>query len=132
VLAVKAPGYGDRKKEMLQDIAITLGATVVSEEVGLKLVSDVCVAAVAGRVAICGPAANTVPAKKNAYAASNPLKKNAARYVIDLLCFIASILSYYNKLSRYHLTYIDIDGLAKGLLQCYTRCGFVLNDCVYP
>lgn len=39
VLAVKAPGYGDRKKEMLQDIAITLGATVVSEEVGLKLES---------------------------------------------------------------------------------------------
>ncbi|MCL9972376.1 MAG: chaperonin GroEL [Candidatus Pacebacteria bacterium] len=37
VLAVKAPGYGDRKKEMLQDIAIMTGATVVSEEVGLKL-----------------------------------------------------------------------------------------------
>lgn len=37
VLAIKAPGYGDKKKDMLQDIAITLGATVVSEEVGLKL-----------------------------------------------------------------------------------------------
>ena len=37
VLAVKAPGYGDRKKEMLQDIAIMTGGTVVSEEVGLKL-----------------------------------------------------------------------------------------------
>jgi chaperonin GroEL len=37
VLAVKAPGYGDRKKEMLQDIATTVGATVVTEEVGLKL-----------------------------------------------------------------------------------------------
>lgn len=37
VLAVKAPGYGDRKKEMLQDIAITTGGTVISEEVGLKL-----------------------------------------------------------------------------------------------
>jgi chaperonin GroEL len=37
VLAVKAPGYGDRKKEQLQDIAVTVGATVVSEEVGLKL-----------------------------------------------------------------------------------------------
>lgn len=37
VLAVKAPGYGDRKKEMLQDIAITIGATVVSEEIGLKI-----------------------------------------------------------------------------------------------
>jgi len=37
VLAVKAPGYGDRKKEMLQDIAITTGGTLISEEVGLKL-----------------------------------------------------------------------------------------------
>ncbi|MEK7063744.1 MAG: chaperonin GroEL [Patescibacteria group bacterium] len=37
VLAVKAPGYGDRKKEMLQDIAIMTGGTVITEEVGLKL-----------------------------------------------------------------------------------------------
>ncbi|MCK5592393.1 MAG: chaperonin GroEL, partial [Candidatus Pacebacteria bacterium] len=37
VLAVKAPGYGDRKKEMLEDIAITCGGTVISEDVGLKL-----------------------------------------------------------------------------------------------
>jgi len=37
VLAVKAPGYGDRKKDLLQDIAITVGAKVISEEVGLKL-----------------------------------------------------------------------------------------------
>ena len=36
-LAVKAPGYGDRKKEMLEDIAIVTGAKVISEEVGLKL-----------------------------------------------------------------------------------------------
>ncbi len=36
VLAVKAPGYGDRKKEQLQDIATTIGATVISDEVGLK------------------------------------------------------------------------------------------------
>jgi len=36
-LAIKAPGYGDRKKEMLQDIAILTGGKVVSEEVGLKL-----------------------------------------------------------------------------------------------
>ncbi len=36
VLAIKSPGYGDRKKELLQDIAITIGATVISEEVGIK------------------------------------------------------------------------------------------------
>ncbi|KKS44279.1 MAG: 60 kDa chaperonin [candidate division CPR1 bacterium GW2011_GWA2_42_17] len=35
VLAVKAPGYGDRKKEMLEDIAVTVGAKVISEEVGI-------------------------------------------------------------------------------------------------
>jgi chaperonin GroEL len=37
VLAVKAPGYGDRKKEILADIAITTGGQVISEDVGLKL-----------------------------------------------------------------------------------------------
>ena len=36
-VAVKAPGFGDRRKAMLQDIAILTGATVISEEVGLKL-----------------------------------------------------------------------------------------------
>ena len=35
--AVKAPGFGERRKAMLQDIAILTGATVISEEVGLKL-----------------------------------------------------------------------------------------------
>ncbi len=37
VLGVKAPGYGDRKKDMLHDIAATIGAQVVSDELGLKL-----------------------------------------------------------------------------------------------
>ncbi|MCD6102138.1 MAG: chaperonin GroEL, partial [Candidatus Cloacimonetes bacterium] len=37
VCAVKAPGFGDRRKEMLRDIAILTGGTVISEEVGLKL-----------------------------------------------------------------------------------------------
>lgn len=37
VVAVKAPGFGDRRKAMLQDIAIVTGATVISEEVGMKL-----------------------------------------------------------------------------------------------
>ena len=36
-LAIKAPGFGDRRKEMLQDIAILTGGTVISEEVGRKL-----------------------------------------------------------------------------------------------
>ncbi len=38
-LAVKAPGFGDRRKEMLQDIAVLTGGQMISEEVGLKLES---------------------------------------------------------------------------------------------
>ena len=38
-VCVKAPGFGDRRKEMLQDIAILTGGTVISEEVGLELKS---------------------------------------------------------------------------------------------
>ena len=38
-LAIKSPGYGDRKKEMLEDIAVMTGGKVVSEDVGLKLES---------------------------------------------------------------------------------------------
>ena len=37
VVAVKAPGYGDRRKDMLKDIAILTGGTVISEELGLEL-----------------------------------------------------------------------------------------------
>ena len=36
-LAIKAPGFGDRKKEMLEDIAVLTGGQVISEELGLKL-----------------------------------------------------------------------------------------------
>ena len=39
VLGVKAPGYGDRKKDILQDIAVVTGGKVISEEVGVKMES---------------------------------------------------------------------------------------------
>ncbi len=39
VVAVKAPGFGDRRKEMLQDLAVLTGGTVISDETGLKLES---------------------------------------------------------------------------------------------
>jgi chaperonin GroEL len=39
VLAIKAPGFGDRRKEMLEDIAVLTGATVISEDTGRKLES---------------------------------------------------------------------------------------------
>src|SRR5438445_13823301 len=41
VCAVKAPGFGDRRKEMLTDIAILTGGKVISEELGLKLENTV-------------------------------------------------------------------------------------------
>ncbi|HMP67208.1 MAG TPA: chaperonin GroEL [Candidatus Paceibacterota bacterium] len=51
VLAVKAPGYGDRKKELLQDIAVTVGATVVSADVGMTFENvDVSVLGKASKV----------------------------------------------------------------------------------
>lgn len=37
VLAIKAPGYGDRKKEILADIAVTVGGQVITEDMGIKL-----------------------------------------------------------------------------------------------
>ena len=39
ICAVKAPGFGDRRKEMLEDIAILTGGTVISEEKGMQLVN---------------------------------------------------------------------------------------------
>ncbi len=51
VLAVKAPGFGDRKKDQLQDIASTVGATVISEDVGLTFENaDVSMLGKANRV----------------------------------------------------------------------------------
>lgn len=51
VLAIKAPGYGDRKKDMLKDIAITVGAEVISDEVGLTFENaELTVLGKAGRV----------------------------------------------------------------------------------
>lgn len=50
ILAVKAPGYGDRKKEILQDIAVTVGAKVISDELGITLEkADLSVLGKAGR-----------------------------------------------------------------------------------
>jgi chaperonin GroEL len=41
IVAIKAPGFGDRKKDLLQDIAVLTGATVISEELGRKLDENV-------------------------------------------------------------------------------------------
>ncbi len=56
-LAIKAPGFGDRKKEMLTDLAILTGAKVVSEEIGLKLAN--------ASVDMLGSARKVVSTKEN-------------------------------------------------------------------
>jgi len=57
VLAIKAPGFGDRKKEMLSDIAVLTNGKVISEEVGLKLENT--------EVEMLGQARKVVATKEN-------------------------------------------------------------------
>ena len=53
IVAVKAPGFGDRRKAMLEDIAVLTGATVVSEEMGMKLeTTDLSALGTASKVVI--------------------------------------------------------------------------------
>jgi chaperonin GroEL len=69
VLAVKAPGFGDRKKEMLQDIAVTVGAQVISEDLGIKLES--------ATVEMLGKAAKVVASKDSTIIVGGKGKKSA-------------------------------------------------------
>lgn len=59
-LAIKAPGFGDRKKEMLDDIAVLTGAQVISEEVGLKLEETTVEMLGEARKVIAGKDATTI------------------------------------------------------------------------
>lgn len=68
VLAVKAPGYGDRKKELLADIAAVVGAKVISEETGRKLE--------AATVADLGRANRVVSTKENTVIVGGKGKKS--------------------------------------------------------
>ncbi|MCR4736154.1 MAG: chaperonin GroEL [Treponema sp.] len=86
--AVKAPGFGDRRKDMLQDIAILTGATVVSEEVGLKLES--CGTEVLGQAksikidkdntTIVGGAGNAKDIKARVEEIKNAIEKSTSSY----------------------------------------------------
>ncbi len=69
VLAVKAPGFGDRKKEMLEDIAAVTGAEFVSEEIGKKLAST--------ELASLGQAHRVVSNKDNTTIVGGKGEKNA-------------------------------------------------------
>ena len=88
VCAVKAPGFGDRRKDMLQDIAILTGATVVSEEVGLKL--ETCDIDVLGKAksikidkdntTIVGGAGNAKEIKERVTEIKNAIEKSTSSY----------------------------------------------------
>ncbi|MBC6712881.1 chaperonin GroEL [Treponema sp. Marseille-Q3903] len=88
VCAVKAPGFGDRRKDMLQDIAILTGGTVVSEEVGLKL--ETCGTEVLGQAktikidkdntTIVGGAGNSKDIKARVEEIKNAIEKSTSSY----------------------------------------------------
>jgi chaperonin GroEL len=68
VLAIKAPGYGDKKKDILQDIAVTVGATVISEEVGIKFEN--------AEIAMLGKARKVISTKDNTIVVGGKGKKS--------------------------------------------------------
>ena len=86
--AVKAPGFGDRRKDMLQDIAILTGGTVVSEEVGLKL--ETCGTEVLGKAksikidkdntTIVGGAGSSKAIKDRVAEIKNAIEKSTSSY----------------------------------------------------
>ncbi|MDP3763270.1 MAG: chaperonin GroEL [bacterium] len=68
VLAIKAPGYGDKKKEVLADIAVTVGAKVISEELGIKFEN--------AELAMLGRASRVVSTKDNTVIVGGKGKKS--------------------------------------------------------
>lgn len=68
VLAIKAPGYGDKKKEILEDIAITVGAKVISEDIGVTFEN--------AEVAMLGKARKIISTKDNTIIVGGKGKKS--------------------------------------------------------
>ena len=89
-LAVKAPGYGDRKKEMLEDIAIMTGGKVIADEVGLKLEN--------ATIEMLGKARKVIATKDNTTIVGGKGKKSAidAR-LSQLRAQIANVDSSFDK-----------------------------------
>lgn len=77
VLAIKAPGYGDRKKEILADIAVTVGATVITEDVGMKFENV--------SLSVLGKARKVISTKDNTIIVGGKGKKSAIEERIDQL-----------------------------------------------
>ena len=90
ICAVKAPGFGDRRKAMLEDIAILTGGTVISEEKGLKLEQ--------ATLDLCGSADKVTISKDNTIIAGGSGSKDAiADRVIAIKKEIENTTSNYDK-----------------------------------
>ncbi len=90
VLAVKAPGYGDRKKEILADIAVTTGGQVITEDIGLKLEN--------AEIAMLGKADRVVATKDNTVIVGGAGEKSAiADRVAALKAQIETTASKFDK-----------------------------------
>jgi chaperonin GroEL len=90
IVAVKAPGFGDRKKEMLKDIAILTGATLITEELGLSLEK--------ATLADLGQAARVVIDKDNTVIVDGKGDKNAVvARVGEIRTQISTTTSEYDK-----------------------------------
>ncbi len=76
-LAVKAPGFGDRKKEMLEDIAIVTGAEIISEEKGMKLEN--------AELNMLGSARRIISTKENTTIVEGKGEKSAIENRINLI-----------------------------------------------
>src|SRR3989344_736317 len=77
VLAIKAPGYGDRKKDMLVDIATTIGAKVISEELGIKFEN--------AELAMLGRASRVISTKDNTVIVGGKGKKSEIEKRVESL-----------------------------------------------
>jgi chaperonin GroEL len=90
ICAVKAPGFGDRRKEMLEDIAILTGGTVISEEKGIKLES--------ATLDMLGTAENITVSKDNTTIVNGAGDKDAiAARVAQIKAQITATKSSYDK-----------------------------------
>ena len=90
ICAVKAPGFGDRRKEMLEDIAILTGGTVISEEKGIKLEN--------ATIDMLGTAENVTISKDNTTIVNGAGDKEAiAARVNQIKAQIAATKSSYDK-----------------------------------
>ena len=90
VLAVKAPGYGDRKKEMLHDIAAMTGAQIISEETGIKFEN--------ATLEMLGRAAKVIATKdKTVIVGGKGAKKDISARISQIRAQIADTTSKFDK-----------------------------------